>query len=100
MESQLGPLRASHAIDGGIRPGSDVVKGLALGARAVMIGRAFVAGLAANGQARVETVLDTFRPGVGSALIGHGRTSAYERTRYDIVVADGLVRALGAEAAR
>ncbi len=38
-------------LDGGIRRGSDVVKALALGARAVMIGRAYLWGLAANGQA-------------------------------------------------
>ena len=38
-------------LDGGVRRGSDVVKALALGARAVMIGRAYLWGLAANGQA-------------------------------------------------
>src|SRR5271155_3313947 len=37
-------------LDGGIRRGSDVVKALALGARAVMIGRAYLWGLAAAGQ--------------------------------------------------
>ncbi|PRC55353.1 alpha-hydroxy-acid oxidizing enzyme, partial [Mycobacterium sp. ITM-2017-0098] len=41
-------------LDGGIRRGSDVVKAVALGARAVMIGRAYLWGLAANGQAGVE----------------------------------------------
>src|SRR5262249_32025816 len=41
-------------LDGGIRRGSDVVKALALGARAVLIGRASLWGLAANGQAGVE----------------------------------------------
>ena len=45
-------------LDGGIRRGSDVVKALALGAKAVMIGRAYLWGLAANGQAGVENVLD------------------------------------------
>src|SRR5262249_51694269 len=45
-------------LDGGIRRGSDVVKALALGARAVLIGRACLWGLAANGQAGVENVLD------------------------------------------
>ena len=44
-------------LDGGVRRGSDVVKALALGARAVMIGRAYLWGLAANGQAGVENVL-------------------------------------------
>src|SRR5664279_536504 len=41
-------------LDGGIRRGSDVVKAVALGARAVLIGRAYLWGLAANGQAGVE----------------------------------------------
>src|SRR4029079_14551984 len=45
-------------VDGGIRRGGDVVKALALGAKAVMIGRAYLWGLAANGQAGVENVLD------------------------------------------
>lgn len=45
-------------LDGGVRRGSDVVKALALGARAVMIGRAYLWGLAAAGQAGVENVLD------------------------------------------
>ena len=48
-------------LDGGIRRGSDVVKAVALGARAVMIGRAYLWGLAANGQAGVENVLDVLR---------------------------------------
>ncbi|MGO9505425.1 MAG: alpha-hydroxy-acid oxidizing protein [Streptosporangiaceae bacterium] len=38
-------------LDGGVRRGGDVVKALALGARAVMIGRGYLWGLAANGQA-------------------------------------------------
>src|SRR6266478_4902860 len=44
-------------LDGGIRRGGDVVKAVALGAKAVMIGRAYLWGLAANGQAGVENVL-------------------------------------------
>ncbi len=59
-------------MDGGIRRGSDVVKAVALGARAVMIGRAYLWGLAANGQAGVENVLDVLRGGIDSALLGHG----------------------------
>ena len=55
-------------MDGGIRRGGDVVKALALGARAVMIGRAYLWGLAANGQAGVENVLDILRGGVDSAF--------------------------------
>src|SRR6202453_1826925 len=51
-------------LDGGIRRGSDVVKALALGARAVMIGRAYLWGLAANGSAGVMNVFDVLRGGI------------------------------------
>src|SRR5439155_667802 len=57
-------------LDGGIRRGSDVVKALALGARAVMIGRAYLWGLAANGSAGVRNVFDILRGGIDSALLG------------------------------
>ena len=59
-------------MDGGVRRGSDVVKALALGARAVLIGRAYLWGLAANGQAGVENVLDILHGGIDSALLGLG----------------------------
>jgi L-lactate dehydrogenase (cytochrome) len=45
-------------IDGGIRRGSDVVKALALGARACLLGRAYVFGLGAGGQAGVTRAID------------------------------------------
>jgi L-lactate dehydrogenase (cytochrome) len=48
-------------IDGGIRRGTDVIKALSLGARAVLIGRPFVYGLAAAGQPGVERILDIFK---------------------------------------
>jgi L-lactate dehydrogenase (cytochrome) len=44
-------------VDGGIRSGQDVLKALALGARGTLIGRAFLHGLAAHGQAGVTTAL-------------------------------------------
>ena len=48
-------------VDGGFRRGSDVYKALAIGARAVGIGRPYIYGLAAFGQEGVEQVLDIFR---------------------------------------
>ena len=83
-------------LDGGIRRGSDVVKAVALGARAVMIGRAYLWGLAANGQAGVENVFDILQGGIDSALRGLGRSSIHELTADDILIPDGFTRTLGA----
>jgi L-lactate dehydrogenase (cytochrome) len=83
-------------LDGGVRRGSDVVKAVALGARAVMLGRAYLWGLAANGQAGVENVLDIMRDNIDSALRGLGKASIQELTPDDILVPEGFHRALGA----
>lgn len=48
-------------VDGGVRRGSDVVKALALGAAAVLVGRPYVFGLAAGGEAGVARILEIFR---------------------------------------
>jgi len=84
-------------LDGGIRRGGDVVKAVALGANAVMIGRAYLWGLAAAGQAGVENVLDVLRSGIDSALMGLGKASIHDLTPDDILVPPGFTRALGAE---
>jgi isopentenyl diphosphate isomerase/L-lactate dehydrogenase-like FMN-dependent dehydrogenase len=80
-------------LDGGIRRGSDVVKSLALGARAVLIGRAYLWGLAAAGQAGVENVLDILRGGIDSALLGLGRSSVDELSREDVIIPPGFTAA-------
>ena len=82
-------------LDGGIRRGSDVVKALALGARAVMIGRAYLWGLAANGQAGVENVLDILRGGIDSAMLGLGHAAVHELSPADLVIPAGFPRPLG-----
>jgi isopentenyl diphosphate isomerase/L-lactate dehydrogenase-like FMN-dependent dehydrogenase len=82
-------------LDGGIRRGGDVVKAVALGARAVMIGRASLWGLAANGQAGVENVLDILRSGIESALLGLGHSSLAQLCPDDLVVPQGFARHLG-----
>jgi heme/flavin dehydrogenase (mycofactocin system) len=87
--------RVEVLLDGGIRRGGDVVKALALGARAVMIGRAYLWGLAAAGQAGVENVLDILRDGIDSTLLGLGRASVAELEPGDLVMAPGFARALG-----
>jgi heme/flavin dehydrogenase (mycofactocin system) len=82
-------------LDGGIRRGGDVAKALALGAKAVLIGRAYLWGLAANGQAGVENVLDLLRDGLGSAMVGLGRSTVADLDRDDVVVPPGFERHLG-----
>jgi pre-mycofactocin synthase len=82
-------------LDGGVRRGSDVVKALALGARSVMIGRAYLWGLAANGQPGVENVLDILRGGIESTLRGIGRTSIHDLTADDLIIPSDFIRKLG-----
>jgi len=84
-------------LDGGIRRGGDVVKAVALGAKAVMIGRAYLWGLADNGQAGVENVLDILRGGIDSALLGLGKASIGDLAPDDIVVPPGFTRTLGGD---
>lgn len=60
--------RIEVLVDGGIRRGTDVVKALALGARSVLLGRPYVWGLAADGQAGVTKVLQMLRDEVELAL--------------------------------
>ena len=67
-----------------------MVKALALGARAVMIGRAYLWGLAVAGQAGVENVLDIMRAGIDSALLGLGRASTAHLTPDDVLVPPGF----------
>lgn len=79
-------------LDGGIRRGSDVVKALALGARAVMIGRAYLWGMAANGEAGVVNVLSILRSGIDEALLGLGRSSIHELGPEDLIVPGDFTR--------
>ena len=108
LDSTPAPIRVLPAIadavgdqievvlDGGVRRGSDVVKAVALGARAVMIGRAYLWGLAANGQAGVENVLDILRAGIDSTIMALGHSSVHDLSRADVVMQPGFTRDLGA----
>jgi len=60
--------RVEVYVDGGVRRGTDVVKALALGARAVLVGRPIVWGLAAAGQAGVATALEMLRSELAMAM--------------------------------
>jgi heme/flavin dehydrogenase (mycofactocin system) len=82
-------------LDGGVRRGSDVVKAIALGANAVMIGRAYLWGLAVNGQVGVENVLDVIRGGIDSALLALGKSDISELDRTDVLAPADFFRKLG-----
>ncbi|MFW0783970.1 pre-mycofactocin synthase MftD [Gordonia sp. CPCC 206044] len=82
-------------LDGGIRRGSDVAKAIALGARAVMIGRAYLWGLAANGQAGVENVLDLLQMGLDGVVMGLGHKSVHDLSRDDLIIPDNFERSFG-----
>lgn len=87
----LGPIaeavgdRVELLVDGGIRRGTDVVKALALGARAVCVGRPILWGLASEGQAGVEHVLEILREELDLAMALCGTPSVEAITR-DLVV--------------
>jgi len=73
--------RAEVYLDGGVRRGSDVVMALALGARAVLVGRPIMCGLAFGGAKGVEQVLEIFREETENALALLGCRSPAEVTR-------------------
>jgi heme/flavin dehydrogenase (mycofactocin system) len=79
-------------VDGGVRRGSDVVKALALGARAVLIGRAYLWGMAANGEKGVANVLQILRSGIDEALLGLGRSSVHDLCPEDLIVPPDFTR--------
>ncbi len=74
--------RVPVLVDGGIRSGADVCRALALGADAVLVGRPYLWGLAADGQAGVEAVLDALLDDLERTLVllGVGSPSALERS--------------------
>jgi heme/flavin dehydrogenase (mycofactocin system) len=102
LDGSPAPIRVVHGIaeavghqievvlDGGVRRGSDVVKAVALGARAVMIGRAALWGLAAAGQQGVENVLDVLRNGIDSTLLGIGKDSIEKLSPSDLLIPSGF----------
>ena len=60
-----------------------------------MIGRAYLWGLGAAGQAGVENVLDILNGGIDSALRGLGKASVHDLTPEDVLMPPGFARALG-----
>ena len=80
--------RAPVIVDGGFRRGTDIFKGLALGATAVGIGRPYIWGLASFGQEGVETVLDLLHRELQTVMKQSGTTSV-KRISRDHIVAHG-----------
>jgi L-lactate dehydrogenase (cytochrome) len=78
--------RTEVLLDGGIRRGSDIVKALCLGARAVLIGRAYAYGLGAAGGAGVSRAIDILRTDVirTMKLLGCASVSDLNRSLVDI----------------
>ena len=70
--------------DGGLRRGNDVVKALALGARVVLIGRAYAYGLLAAGEPGVTRCLQLLRQQLAATLLNIGCTSVHELSRDNI----------------
>ena len=70
--------KAEVYVDGGIRRGTDILKALAIGARAVMIGRPVIWGLAAQGADGVAAVLDHLRTELVRAMQLTGTASLKE----------------------
>jgi len=78
--------QAEVLMDGGVRRGSDIVKAICLGARAVLCGRAYAYGLAAAGQAGVTRALEILRADVERTLrlLGCPSIAALDRSYVDV----------------
>ena len=74
-------------IDGGIRRGTDVLKAIAMGAKAVLIGRPVIWGLAVDGENGVRSVLDILRKEFDLAMALCGCDSI-EKISKDLIVAN------------
>ena len=80
--------RAEVLMDGGIRRGSDIIKAICLGARAVLVGRAYAYGLAAGGDAGVARALEILRADLERTLKLLGCTSISALDRSYVEVSD------------
>lgn len=76
--------RCPVLVDGGIRRGSHVVKALAMGASAVLVGRPYLWGLAANGEAGVYAVLEQFRTEIERSMALAGCRTVQECRHLDL----------------
>jgi L-lactate dehydrogenase (cytochrome) len=88
--------RCEIYLDSGVRSGHDMLKALALGARAVFIGRPFLYGLGVAGEAGVSRILEIIRSETDSALGLMGETDITKVGAHNIESNDLLVRHGGA----
>ena len=84
--------RVEVLMDGGVRRGTDVLKALALGARAVLIGRPYLWGLVCDGEAGVRQVLEMLRDELVLAMQLAGKQSVGEIDRSLVAPAPGYRR--------
>jgi isopentenyl diphosphate isomerase/L-lactate dehydrogenase-like FMN-dependent dehydrogenase len=79
-------VRAEVLMDGGVRRGSDIAKALCLGARAVLVGRAYAYGLGAAGEAGVTRAIEILRTDLQRtmALLGVESTAELNRSYLDV----------------
>jgi L-lactate dehydrogenase (cytochrome) len=80
-------------MDGGIRSGQDVLKALALGAKGVLIGRAFVYGLGAMGEAGVTRALEVIHKELDVSMALCGETRVANVGRKNVLVPKGFLDA-------
>ncbi|MGB3315625.1 MAG: alpha-hydroxy acid oxidase [Albidovulum sp.] len=80
-------------MDGGIRAGQDVLKAVALGAKGVMIGRAYVYGLGAMGEAGVTRALEVIHKELDTSMALCGETGLGNVGRHNVLVPKGFLDA-------
>lgn len=83
-------------MDSGIRSGQDVLKALALGAHATWIGRAFVHGLGAMGQAGVTAALEVIRNELDTTMALCGERDIHALGRHNLLLPEGFLTEYGA----
>lgn len=77
-------------LDSGIRSGQDVLKALALGAKGVMIGRAYIHGLGAMGEAGVTTALEVIRKELDTTMALCGERRVQDLNRANLLIPNGF----------
>ena len=78
-------------MDGGVRTGQDVLKAVALGAKGVMIGRAFVYGLGAMGEAGVTKALEVIHKELDTSMALCGETRLADVGRHNVLIPKGFL---------